>query len=107
MALVLIFAGSIAGILLGGIQMIFQDASVWTALTTYLSFSLGFPLSAGLIALVLTALRGPRRASGRVWPLQSLSLYAKWFLGPKELWARPIQIAAEKPPLFVAPHSHR
>ncbi|WP_412555381.1 hypothetical protein [Shimia sp. MIT1388] len=58
MALILIFAGSIAGILLGGVQMMFQDASVWTALTTYLSFSLGFPLSAGLIGLTLTALRG-------------------------------------------------
>ncbi|MBE1291604.1 MAG: hypothetical protein GJ677_03850 [Rhodobacteraceae bacterium] len=58
MALILIFAGSIAGILLGGIQMMFQDATAWTALSTYLSFSLGFPLCTGLISLTLTALRG-------------------------------------------------
>ena len=58
MALVLIFAGSIAGLLLGGYQMMFQNAPLWTGFVTYLSFSLGFPVCAGLIALSLTALRG-------------------------------------------------
>lgn len=61
MALILIFAGSIAGILLGGIQMMFQDASAWTALVTYMSFSVGFPLCSGLIALTLSTLRGGQR----------------------------------------------
>ncbi|GAA6179611.1 MULTISPECIES: hypothetical protein [unclassified Shimia] len=57
MALVLIFAGSIAGLLLGGFQMAFQNASLWTGFSTYLSFSLGFPIVALAIALALGALR--------------------------------------------------
>ncbi|WP_144432636.1 hypothetical protein [Shimia marina] len=57
MALVLIFAGSMAGLLIGAFQMMFQDASVWALLTTYLSFSLAFPAVALTLAMALGTLR--------------------------------------------------
>ncbi len=58
MALILIFAGSLTGMLIGGYQMMLLNATVWTAFSTYVGFSLGFPILVGLFALTVAALRG-------------------------------------------------
>lgn len=57
MALILIFAGSLVGILVAAFQVLFQDASLWQGFTTYLTFSIGFPIAAGLFAQLMAALR--------------------------------------------------
>lgn len=57
MALILIFAGSFTGILVAAVQMLFQNASLWQGFGTYLTFSIGFPIAAGVLALAVTTLR--------------------------------------------------
>ena len=59
MALILIFAGSFIGIIAATIQMLFQDATFWQGLITYLAFSLAFPLVTGLLTWGLSGLRTP------------------------------------------------
>ncbi|MGX9351136.1 hypothetical protein ACS3QZ_08040 [Shimia sp. W99] len=59
MALILIFVGSFIGIIVATIQMLFQDATLWQGLVTYMTFSLGFPLLTGLLTWGLSGLRTP------------------------------------------------
>ncbi len=59
MALILIFAGSVAGMCLASFQMLFQDATFWQGLSTYVSFSVAFPVVTGILAFSIQSLRTP------------------------------------------------
>lgn len=57
MALALFIPGSLAGFVVGLIQIFVMGASVWTGFATYFGFSLGFPAAVMALSFVLCALR--------------------------------------------------
>ena len=66
MALILIFCGSFIGIVAATIQMLFQDASIWQGLSTYLMFSFGFPLITGALAWAIHGLQAPEHEQDEI-----------------------------------------
>ncbi len=57
MALILFFVGSVLGLVVAAVQMLFNSASIWQAFGTYCTFSLAIPLFVGLLAYALSNLR--------------------------------------------------
>ncbi|WP_422049368.1 hypothetical protein [Shimia sp.] len=57
MALALFIPGSIAGFIIGLIQVFVLGAGVWTGIATYFGFSLGFPLAVFALTYLACALR--------------------------------------------------
>ncbi len=57
MALIVIFLGSIIGILSAIGRMVFLGASVWQGVATYLSVSFGVVLVAGVLAFAICKLK--------------------------------------------------